>query len=47
MKRSYRALSIKVSLKTLFTPEYFAVAVSRSELKPTQTFIVMQEKFSP
>ena len=26
---------------------YFAVAVSCSELKPTQTFTVMHEKFSP
>ena len=44
---SYRALSIKISLKTLFTSTYFAVAVSCAELKPTQTFTVMHEKFSP
>ena len=29
------------------SPKYFAVAVSRSELKPTWTFTVMHEKFSP
>ena len=44
---SYRALSIKISQKTLFTTTYFAVAVSCAELKPTQTFTVMHEKFSP
>ena len=40
------AISIKISL-SLFTPTYFAVATSRSELKPTRTFTVMHEKFSP
>ena len=32
---------------SLFTPTYFAVAVSPSGLKPTLTFTVMHEAFSP
>ena len=40
------AISIKISLISLFAPTYFAVAVSHSELKLTWTFTVMHEKFS-
>ena len=40
------AISIKISLISLFTPTCLAVAVSHSELKPTRTFTVMCEKFS-
>ena len=47
VKQGCKALSIKIYLKTLFTHTYFAVVVSCSELKPTQTFTVMHEKFSP
>ena len=43
---SNKAISIKISL-SLFTPTYFAVAASHSEFKPTRTFTVMYEKFSP
>ena len=43
---SNKAISIKISL-SLFTPTYFAVAAFHSEFKPTQTFTVMHEKFSP
>ena len=43
---SNEAISIKISL-SLFTPTYFAVAASHSEFKPTRTFTVMHEKFSP
>ena len=35
--------TIKISL-SLFTPTYFAVAASHSELKPTRTFTVMHGK---
>ena len=45
MKRDYfdRNFSNK-----LFTPTYLAVAVSLSELKPTQIFtVIMHEKLSP
>ena len=38
------AISIKISLISLFTPTYFAVAASHSELKPTRTFTVMHGK---
>ena len=31
-------------LKSLFTRKYFAVAVSQSKPKPTQTFTVLHEK---
>ena len=41
------AISIKIFLTRLFTPTYFAVAVSHSELKLTQTFTVTHEMFSP
>ena len=41
------AISIKIYLISLFTPTYFAVATSCSELKLTQTFTVMHGKFSP
>ena len=41
------AISIKIFLPRLFTPTYFAVAVSYSELKLTQTFTVTHETFSP
>ena len=43
---SNEAISIKISL-SLFTPTYFAVAAFHSEFKPTQTFTLMHEKFSP
>ena len=43
---SNEAISIKISL-SLFTPTYFAVAAFHSEFKPTRTFTVMHEKFSP
>ena len=35
------------SLISLFTPTYFAVCASCSELEPTQTFTVMHGKVSP
>ena len=47
MKRGYGAISMKISLKTLFTPTYLPVAVSCSKRYPTQTFTVVHEKFSP
>ena len=43
---SNKAISMKISL-SLFTPTYFAVAAFHSEFKPTQTFTVIHEKFSP
>ena len=39
--------SALLSSKRLFTPTYFAVAAFHSEFKPTQTFTLMHEKFSP
>ena len=41
------AISIKIPLISLFTPTYFAVAASRSELKPTGAFTLMHEQFGP
>ena len=42
------AISIKIYLKFIYSyTTYFAVPVSRSELKPTRTFTVMHEKSSP
>ena len=43
---SNEAISIKISLG-LFTPTYFTVAASHSDFKPTWTFTVMHETFSP
>ena len=37
----------QISLISLFTPTYFAVAASRSELKPTGAFTLMHEQFGP
>ena len=47
--RQTRLLRSKKSLffQSLFTPTYFAVAAFHSEFKPTQTFTLMHEKFSP
>ena len=45
MKQSYLDQTFSKKL-SLFTPTYFAVAASNSELKPTRTFTIMHEKLS-